>query len=418
MRDSLDIAVIGMGRRAASLVERLNRIEPGFNLVAVADPDIDGARERSRNAGLDIDATRFFPDEQDLLAQAEAYDGIIIGSTCNFHTPLAVKVAETGLPLFLEKPVSVSNEQVESLRDAYAGREKSVVVSFPLRFTPLFDAVMKIVRSGELGTISQVQAINNVPYGWVYYGMPVFREYETSQGLWLQKATHDFDYLNQLLGRPTVVTAMMSRTVYGGEMPHDLWCSSCDLSSTCPESPEGMQRRGNHGNTIIADHQCVFSEEIVHQDAGSAIVQYESGVHAAYSQNFVSRRSAATRGAIITGYKATLSFDWYTQRLKLIDHHSDHEEEREVKVESGHMGGDEALLRNFVDVCRGRDESQSDLIAGLTSAAMCLATRDSVHRQAWMPILDVRASGLSRSILSTEPTPLDVEPLPVADRPT
>ena len=113
MRDSLDIAVIGMGRRAASLVERLNRIEPSFNLVAVADPDIDGAQDRSRNAGLDIDATRFFPDEQDLLAQAEAYDGIIIGSPCNFHTPLAVKVAETGLPLFLEKPVSVSNAQGE-----------------------------------------------------------------------------------------------------------------------------------------------------------------------------------------------------------------------------------------------------------------------------------------------------------------
>jgi len=84
-------------------------------------------------------------------------------------------------------------------------------------------------------------------------------------------------------------------------------------------------------------------------------------------------------------------------------------------VESGHMGGDEALLRNFADVCRGRDESKSDLFAGLTSAAMCLATRDSVHRQCWVPIPDVRASGLSRAILSTEPTPSDLEPSPVSE---
>jgi predicted dehydrogenase len=339
----------------------------------------------------------------------------MIGSSCNYHTPLAVKVAETGLPLFLEKPVSISNQQVEALREAYAGREKSVVVSFPLRFTPLFKAAIEIVRSGELGTISQVQAINNVPYGWVYYGMPAFREYETSQGLWLQKATHDFDYLNQVLGRPTAVTAMMSRTVYGGDMPHDLSCSACDLSRTCPESPEGMELRGNHGNTVVGDHPCVFSEKIAHQDAGSAIVQYEGGVHAAYSQNFVSRRSAATRGATVTGYKATLSFDWYTQRLRLIDHHGDRQEEQEVKVTTGHMGGDEALLRNFVDVCRGHDESRSDLTAGLTSATMCLAARESVHRQAWAPILDVRNSEFPDPSLSIEPTPNDLEPLPVTD---
>ena len=168
MGNSLNIAVIGMGRRAVSLVTQLDRIVPDFKLAAVADPDVDGARERSREAGLGGDSVRFFSDEARLLEHADAYDGILIASSCHLHTPLAVKVAETGLPLFLEKPVSVSNEQVAALRRAYAGREKSVVVSFPLRFTPLFEAAIKIVRSGDLGTINQVQAINNVPYGWVY----------------------------------------------------------------------------------------------------------------------------------------------------------------------------------------------------------------------------------------------------------
>jgi hypothetical protein len=162
----------------------------------------------------------------------------------------------------------------------------------------------------------------------------------------------------------------------------------------------------------LADHKCVFGGEIAHQDAGSALVQYERGVHAAYSQNFVSRKAAAARGAIITGYEATLSFDWYTHKLRLIDHHGDGDEEQDVRVATGHMGGDEALLRNFVDVCLGRDESRSDLTAGLTSAAMCLASRESVHRQAWMPISDIGASELPGTKLSIEPTLLDLEPLP------
>ena len=37
-------------------------------------------------------------------------------------------------------------------------------------------------------------------------------------------------------------------------------------------------------------------------------------------QNFVSRLNAASRGATITGYKATVAFDWYTNRIHVMDH--------------------------------------------------------------------------------------------------
>lgn len=36
------------------------------------------------------------------------------------------------------------------------------------------------------------------------------------------------------------------------------------------------------------------------QDAGSAVIRYENDLHISYTQNFVSRRSAGRRGAIIT----------------------------------------------------------------------------------------------------------------------
>ena len=75
--------------------------------------------------------------------------------------------------------------------------------------------------------------------------------------------------------------------------------------------PQGLKRIGDEV-AKLGDHQCVWGDGIRHQDAGSALVMYEGGAHASYSQNFVSRRSAAARGAVITGYKATVSFDWYT----------------------------------------------------------------------------------------------------------
>jgi predicted dehydrogenase len=313
------------------------------------------------------------------------------------------------LPLYLEKPVAVSYRQLAELRDAYRGKERSVVVSFPLRVTPLFAAVMEVVRSGRTGVINQVQAVNNVPYGAEYFGSPAYREHTVTGGLWLQKATHDFDYLNQLMGHPTMITAMMSRKAYGGDMPHNLWCSQCDRAETCVESPTGLERRGEN-LAKLRDHLCVFGDGIRHQDAGSALIMYESGAHASYSQNFVSRRSAATRGAVITGYKASVSFDWHTDRIKVTDHHADRVDEMTVKATTGHQGGDEALLRNFVDVCLGRDEAHADLNAGLQSVAMCLAARESAHRQAWLPVGDVRSPQFPEADARIHPTPADIEP--------
>src|SRR5438045_2774069 len=82
--------------------------------------------------------------------------------------------------------------------------------------------------SGALGTVEQVQAVNNVPFyaGGYYHGW--MRDDEETGGLWLQKATHDFDYINALVGqRPVRITAMESKTVFRGEMPAGLHCVDC-----------------------------------------------------------------------------------------------------------------------------------------------------------------------------------------------
>ncbi len=409
MDDRLRLGVIGFGSRAASVLSALRRVCGGVRVVGVADPDGEGARERLRGVELPEGETEFFEDAEELLGCAGNLDGLLIGTRCNIHTPVAVRAAETGLPLYLEKPVAISHEQIVALRDAYRGREKSVVVSFPMRVTPLFRKVMEVVESGRLGVVNQVQAVNYVPYGGVYYARETYRDFEVTGGMWLQKATHDFDYLNALLGTPKAVSAVMTRMAYGGEMPHDLRCSECDLAGTCPESPQGVARRGDDGGVGTGDHACVFGDGIKLQDTGAALIGYEGGAHASYAQNFISRRSAASRGATITGYEGTLSFDWYRGSVTVVDHHRDRVESFEVKVTTGHLGGDDVLARNFVDVCLGRDESRTDLSSGLLSAAMCLAAHESAHSQRWTAVGDVYGEGYPDREVAVEPTPGDVE---------
>jgi len=318
--------------------------EPGVRVEAIVDPAQQAAKRRIAESDIPVASpAAAFEDVDAFIDRAPSVDGIILGTRCLLHTPIAVKLAPLGIPLFIEKPVAISWQQLISLRNAYPPEHcDTVVVSFPLRRTPLFDAVVEIVRAGRLGVINQLQAVNFVSYGAVYVDN-WYRHYDLCGGLWLQKATHDFDYLHHLAdARPLWISAMHS--------------------------------------------QCVWRPPVLNQDAGSAIVQYDTGVHATYAQNFLTRRSAGMRGATITGNEGTLSFNWETHKLRFVDHTCDRVDEVEVKAEGGHNGGDHALARNFLDVVLGRTPSLTTLADGLLSAATCLAARDAAHRRTVEPI--------------------------------
>jgi predicted dehydrogenase len=384
------LAVIGLGHRAAAMIASMQTVDPKVSVRAVADPDTESARQRLAMVG---DArARVYPSADVMLEDPADYDGVVIGTRCHLHTRMAIKVASAGLPLFLEKPVAISLEELGALREAFRGREDEVVVSFPLRHTPLFSKALEVVRSGTLGTINQIQATNNVPYGGVYFGQ-WYRNHDQTGGLWLQKATHDFDYINLLAGsRPVGVAAMESRRVYGGEKPHDLRCSACDETKTCPESPQNLARRGDDGGMYQdshdrTDHWCAFSREIQNHDAGSALIMYENGIHASYSQNFLSRRSAYRRGATVVGYEATLEFDLAPMELRIIHHRSEKVEQLRVDGEDdGHAGGDRILAENFLDLVKGRARPNASLRDGLLSAAMCLAARESARTKTFQRV--------------------------------
>ena len=302
------LAVVGLGERAAWMFKCMAAADPSVTLAAVVDPggktrvdQVVAEHELRCSGDLPI-----FDDLESMLTAGADIDGVVVGTRCHLHTPLAIRLAETGLPLFLEKPVAISWDQLATLKDVYAGlSDDRVVVSFPLVRTPIFESVHAMIRSGRLGTVNQIQAVNNVSYGSVYVDN-WYRDVTLTGGLWLQKATHDFDYIHRLAqAAPTYVTAMHSRCVWG-----------------LPGS--------------VAD-------DTLNQDAGSAIVGYENGQHASYSQNFLSRRSAGVRGATITGEDATVHFDWYAKLIRVIDHQVERVEEIRIDDEGGHGGGDQRL---------------------------------------------------------------------------
>ncbi len=372
------LGVIGVGVRATHIVATAFKQDASVRVVAAVDTDVDAAKARLTEAGLDVRDTRWFANARQLVASDVALDGVVIGTRCDTHARIAQDVARLNVPVFLEKPVGLTHDELAALSVAYAGRDDQVVVSFPLRVSPLFEKARDLVRRGRIGKVNQIVGSNFVPYGGVYFGQ-WYRDADITGGMWLQKATHDFDYLCELaMAEPTAVSAVETQRIYGGDMPDDLRCRRCDLTATCPESPRNIAQRGDDGGMGTEDHLCAFSKSITNHDAGSAMITFDNGVHVAYSQNFVSRRSAFSRGARVTGYEGTLTFDWADETLRVIEHHGSAVETTRLTDIEGHHGGDEQLAQNFLEVIRGEDVSRAPLRHGLRSASLCLAARASV----------------------------------------
>ena len=370
------LGVIGYGRRMRHVLATIDRFAAGARVGALVDP----RAEELRRAFPDALAGVACHETATAMLDAGGLDGVLIGTRCTLHTPYAIEVLARGLPLFLEKPVATSAEQLAALAQAAERSRSPVVVSFPLRLSALCRAAQEVIASGSIGTVEQVQAVNNVPFyaGGYYHGW--MRDEEQTGGLWLQKATHDLDYITLLAGqRPTRVIAMESKTVFRGDMPAGLHCVDCDRQEECPESPYNLfYLQGITERVEPNDWQCSFAPDTGNHDSASAIVAYESGMHAVYTQNFYTRRGAAARGATLIGYRGTVAFDWYRGELTVHHHHTARVERQDFKgTGTGHHGGDEELARDFLAAIAGRGESRAPLAAGLLSAQLCLLARES-----------------------------------------
>ncbi len=368
----LKFAVIGYGNRISGIVDRLVNSGEAV-LTAVMDPDLDTAKKRAADKGYNDVA--YYTDAKEMLDK-ETLDGVLIGTRCTMHTDYALLVAEYDLPLFLEKPVSTDAEQTERLAAILPTMNEKTLVSFPLRTSALVLKVKEIIDSGKLGKISQVQAYNNVPYGRGYYHK-WYRDEKETGGQWLQKATHDLDYINFLLDglKPARICATKSHQIFGGNEPAGKKCADCDKQKTCLESPYNVKKNGDR---YIIGEYCCYSKDTTIEDSGSCILVYENGMHTVYTQNFVARNGAGKRGARLIGFKGTLEFDWVTSTIHVYRHQENINEEYKINGATGsHFGGDQNLVENFIAMMKGEETSSAPLAEGISSARLCLAAKKS-----------------------------------------
>lgn len=376
------IGVIGCGIRARDLLDALRELAMGTELCAICDTQGEQVLAALRENGYDTASIQLY-DDVDRMLESEALDGVIIGTRSDTHVPYAKKVLAKNIPLLIEKPLCSTMEELIELRDAYEKSQKKVLVSFPLRHSPMSELVREIVASGKLGTIEHAQAFNYVPYGGVYF----HNWYRATGfgGMFFEKSTHDFDNLNYVLGmKPTAVFSMVSQQIFGGDRERETRCCDCKEQETCMESPF-MQKNFVYDSPV--GEMCAFAKDVTSHDSSDTLIRYESGMHASYTENLFARKGAAKRGARLCGYHGTLDFDWCTNQVIVHMNHTPRVDTYEFDAGAlAHFGGDKKLMYEFVHMMDGDPDVESTMEAGFISTLMCIAARESARTGTLQPV--------------------------------
>jgi predicted dehydrogenase len=105
------------------------------------------------------------------LAAHDDYAGAYIATPNHTHAPLAVQLAPVGIPVFMEKPLGISEAECRRVVAAYAKSRGWLQLDFEYRFSPLYAHAAEIVQSGELGELRSIHVEYTVgnyrpSYGW------------------------------------------------------------------------------------------------------------------------------------------------------------------------------------------------------------------------------------------------------------
>lgn len=165
---------------------------PRARVVAVSSRKLDSARTRASEAGLgDVGL-------YDDFAAALAHPGVDVVSLCtpqHVHCSNVLAAASAGKHLVIEKPVANSLAELRAMRDAVRAAGVRTVVSFVLRWNPLFITLKAMMADGAVGRPYYVEAdyLSQVASWWS--GWDDTRRVETGVSALLCGGCHAVDAL-------------------------------------------------------------------------------------------------------------------------------------------------------------------------------------------------------------------------------
>ncbi len=129
------------------------RLSESARIMAVGSRDLARARAFADQHGIE----RAHGSYEELLADPEV-DAVYIPLPNSLHVEWSVKALEAGKHVLCEKPLSRDPAQVELAFDTAERTGRVLMEAFMWRFHPQTDEIVRLVRSGAVGSLRHVRA--------------------------------------------------------------------------------------------------------------------------------------------------------------------------------------------------------------------------------------------------------------------
>ncbi len=211
----LRIGIIGTGGIAGSHIASYKK-QPDVEVVAGADLIPGKAEKFFKDNEVEAKA---FTDYKEMIDTMNL-DAVSVCTYNRTHAECTIYALEHGLPVLLEKPMTVTLEEAIAIREAEKKSGKIVSVGFQPRFDANMQMIKKIVQSGELGRIYYVQTGGGRRHGIPVSWSETFIENDKAGlGALGDIGCYSIDLVMNALGNPKPLTVTGTATDYFGTTP-------------------------------------------------------------------------------------------------------------------------------------------------------------------------------------------------------
>ena len=389
--------MLGAGNRGLGTYGVYALKHPGdIKFIAIADPDEERRSYFAKEHK--IESHLMYETAEQVLKEPKFADAVFVCTQDRQHTESVLKALRLGYHVFLEKPMAIKPKDVIRIQKQQALYHRKVVVAHVLRYAPFFVTLKKILSEKHIGDIMTVDHVENVGYYHQAhsYVRGNWKNSDTSSPMILAKSCHDMDILCFLLDqKPTYVSSF-------GELSHfkkesmegvpDFCLDGCSHQDSClyyapkvylnaadwmkfPVSNDlsdqaimNELKKGPYG-------RCVYRSKNNVVDHQTVSIQFEKGTIVNFMMTAFSNEIKRT--IHIMGTKGEI---WGDMNDPIIRVKPFEKPEMNVVVdvqEGGHGGGDDAVMKRFINALKYDWDTKEDLDIAVTGHLLALAAEEA-----------------------------------------
>lgn len=403
------IAVLGMGVRGKLYADLIAQYPKRAEISAICDKDEDKLKRAREQYGLETE--QCFLSDQMFFSSGKKADALLVCTQDRDHFRQTMTALDLGYDVLLEKPVSDQIDECAQVLKQAKRTGRIVAVCHELRYSAFAQTLKQIIDSKEVGEL--INIIHTERVGYFHqahsYVRGNWRRQSESGPVILSKCSHDFDLLSYFTGKPCLRVSSFGGLAFfhKGNQPAGAadFCYQCNLRGSCAydcicfyqNTPEWLERTGRYTFPFTQENvlywlsdkenpyaRCVFACDNDVADHQIVNLEFEGGVHAAFTMTGFSAERGRTISIFCTQGEITGNFE--TQKITVkpfgkpaavIDVLRQHEDL------GSHGGGDRGLILDFLLQLEQNPAAQrlTELSHALTAHRIALAAEHSRANQ-------------------------------------